>query len=167
LPWNEFCGIDDLRPGRPGSPFGHLDRGFHGFRTGGAEEHHVEITRCDRRQVLGQRRRILAHEGNRDLVTVLILELLARLDDARMIVAQRQRTEAAEEIEDLPAILVGVIHSRRGLDLDLVETEKLHEMQLARIDVILEQLGHLSQPTSPWRPPLSAARGGFYALAGA
>ena len=137
-------GIDDLRPLRSGGAFGHLDRSLHGFRAGRTEEHHVEISRRDRRQVLGQRRSILAHEGDGDLVPVLVLELLSRRDDARMIVAERQRSEAAEEIENLPSGLVGVVHARGGLDLDLVEAQKLHEMQLAGIDVILEQLRHFS-----------------------
>ena len=75
-------------------------------------------------------------------MTVFVLELLSRRDDARMIVAESQRSETTEEIEDLPPGLVGVVHARGGFDLDLVEAQKLHEMQLAGIDVILEQLGH-------------------------
>ena len=59
-----------------------------------------------------------------------------------MVVAEGQRAEAAEEIEDLAAVLVDVEHAFGALDLDLVEAEQLHEMQLARIDVRLEQVGH-------------------------
>ena len=60
--------------------------------------------------------------------------LLPRLEDARMVVAEGQRAEAAEEIEDLAAVLVDVEHAFGALDLDLVEAEQLHEMQLAGID---------------------------------
>ncbi len=136
-------GIDDARPLRAGSAFGHLDGRFHGFRTGGAEEDHVEIAGRDFRKVLGKRRGILRHEGNRDLVAVLVLELLARRDDARMVVAEGQRPEAAEEIENLPAVLVDVVHAFGSLDLDLVEAEQLHEMQLAGVQVILEERRHV------------------------
>lgn len=40
-----------------------------------------------------------------------------------MVVAERQRTEAAEEIENLAAILIDVVHALGTLDLDLVEAE--------------------------------------------
>ena len=59
-----------------------------------------------------------------------------------MVVAEGQRAEAAEEIEDLAAVLVEVEHAFGALDLHLVEAEQLHEMQLAGIDVRLEQVGH-------------------------
>jgi hypothetical protein len=39
-------------------------------------------------------------------MAVLVLEFLPRRDDARMVVAEGQRAEAAEEIEDLAAVLV-------------------------------------------------------------
>ena len=52
-----------------------------------------------------------------------------------MVVAEGERAEAAEEIEDLAAVLVDVVHALGALDLDLVEAEQLHEMQLARVDV--------------------------------
>ena len=61
-----------------------------------------------------------------------------------MVVAKGQRTEAAEEIEDLAAVLVDVEHALGALDLDLVEAEQLHEMQLTGIEVRLEQVGHAS-----------------------
>ena len=84
------------------------------------------------REVVRERRRILRHEGDGDLVALLVLEFLARLEDARMVVAEGQRAEAAEEIEDLAAVLVDVVHALGALDLHLVEAEQLHEMQLAR-----------------------------------
>ncbi len=59
-----------------------------------------------------------------------------------MVVAEGQRAEAAEEVEDRAAVLVDVVHAFGALDLDLVEAEQLHEMQLARIDMRLEQIGH-------------------------
>ena len=66
----------------------------------------------------------------------------ARLENARMVVAEGQRAEAAEEIEDLAAVLVDVVHALGALDLHLVEAEQLHEMQLAGVDMRLEQVGH-------------------------
>ena len=59
-----------------------------------------------------------------------------------MVVAEGERAEAAEEIEDLAAVLVDVVHALGALDLDLVEAEQLHEMQLAGIEMRLEQVGH-------------------------
>jgi hypothetical protein len=40
----------------------------------------------------------LRHERHADFLALLILEFLARLDDARMVVAEADRTKAAEEI---------------------------------------------------------------------
>ena len=65
--------------------------------------------------------------------------LLARLEDARMVVAEGQRAEAAEEVEDLAAVLVDVVHALGALDLHLVEAEQLHEVELAGIDVSLNR----------------------------
>ena len=134
--------IDDFRPLRPGGALGDLDRGFHRLRARRAQEHHVELARRAGGDVIGECRRILRHEGDGDLVALLFLESAARLEDARMVVAERQRAEAAEEVEDLAAVLVDVEHALGTLDLDLVEAEQLHEMQLAGIDVRLEQVGH-------------------------
>jgi hypothetical protein len=53
-----------------------------------------------------------------------------------------ERPEAAEEVEDLPAVLVDVVHALGALDLHLVEAEQLHEVQLAGVQVALEQVGH-------------------------
>ena len=61
-----------------------------------------------------------------------------------MVVAEGERAEAAEEIEDPAAVLVEVEHALGALDLHLVEAEQLHEMQLARVDVRLEEVGHAS-----------------------
>ena len=73
---------------------------------------------------------------------VLVGEALTGGDDARMIVTMGERAETAEEIEDLPAVLVDVIHPLRLLDLHLVKAEQLHEVKLAGIDVILEEVRH-------------------------
>ena len=47
-----------------------------------------------------------------------------RRDDARMIMAEGKRPEAAEEVEDFPAGLVVIVHAFGTLDLDLVEAEQ-------------------------------------------
>ena len=94
------------------------------------------------REVVRKRGRILRHEGHRDLVALLVLEFLARFENARMVVAEGQRAEAAEEVENLAAVLVDVVHALGAVDHDLVEAEQLHEMQLAGIEMRLEQLGH-------------------------
>lgn len=59
-----------------------------------------------------------------------------------MVVTKGQRTETAEEVEDLAAVLVDVIHALGTLDLDLVEAQKLHEVILAGIEMRLEQVRH-------------------------
>ena len=145
-----ILGIDDLRPLRAGGALGELHRRFHRFRAGRAQEHHVEIAGRASGDVVRKCCRILRHEGDGDLLALLLLEFLARLEDARMVVAEGQRTEAAEEIEDLAAVLVDVEHALGTLDLDLVEAEQLHEMQLAGIEMRLEQVGHPRRRPSPW-----------------
>src|SRR5690606_25298718 len=62
-----------------------------------------------------------------------------------MIVAESQRSEPAEEIENRAPVLVVIIHAFRAFDLHLMKAEQLHEMKLARIEVGSEQLGH------PWQ----------------
>ena len=84
------------------------------------------------RDVVRQGCRILRHEGDGDLLPLFFLELPACFENARMVVAEGQRAEAAEEIEDLAAVLVDVEHALGAFDLDLVKAEQLHEMQLAR-----------------------------------
>ncbi|MNV99500.1 hypothetical protein D3C71_1948720 [compost metagenome] len=61
-----------------------------------------------------------------------------------MIVSESQRTEATEEIEDFPAVLVGVMHALGAFDLHLVKTEQLHEVELARIEMVLEGCGDIA-----------------------
>ena len=127
--------VEDLRPRRAGGALGHLDRGLHRLRARRAQEHHVEVARRAGGQVLRQRGGVLRHEGDGDLVPLLLLESAARREDARMVVAEGERAEAAEEVEDRAAVLVDVVHALGALDDDLVEAEQLHEMQLARIDM--------------------------------
>ena len=93
-----------LRPPRAGGALGHLDRGLHRLRARRAEEDHVEIGRRAQGDVVRQRSRILRHEGDGDLVPLLLLEAAPRLEDARMVVAEGQRAEAAEEVEDPAAV---------------------------------------------------------------
>ena len=99
-------------------------------------------------RLCAERRRILRHERHRDLVPVLVLELLAGGEDARMVVAERQRAEAAEEIEDAAAVAGDVVHALGAIDDDLVEAEQLHEVQLAGIEVRREQVDHLLRRSS-------------------
>ncbi|MCY1231954.1 hypothetical protein D9M72_444210 [compost metagenome] len=139
-----ILGIDDLRPLRTGRTLGKLDGSLHRFRAGRAEEDHVEVTRRAGGDVLGQRRRILRHEGDGDLVTLLVLELLPRFKDARMVMAEGQRAEATEEIEDLAAVLVGVEHALGAFDLHLVEAKKLHKVKLSGIQMLLESRGDVA-----------------------
>ena len=58
-----------------------------------------------------------------------------------MVVAEGQRAEATEEVEDLAAVLVDVEHAFGTFDLDLVKAQQLHEMQLAGVEMGLEQIG--------------------------
>ncbi len=62
-----------------------------------------------------------------------------------MIVARRQRAEPAKKIEDLTAVPVDVIHTLRTVDDDLVEAKQLHKVQLARIEMLDEQVRHRSR----------------------
>ncbi|CAM5200189.1 hypothetical protein BTHI11S_02081 [Bosea thiooxidans] len=137
-------GMQDLRLRRPLRLLGHLQRRLHRLRAGGAEEDHVEIARRDGGEVLRQRRRILRHERHADLVAVLVLELLPRGDDARMVVPEGDRAEAAEEIEDPAAVPGDVVHALGAIDEDPVEAEQLQEMQLAGVEMRGEELLHLA-----------------------
>src|SRR5262245_2537964 len=69
---------------------GKLQGRFDGLRSRGAQEHHIEISWCDARKVLGQRAGVLGHEGDRDLVALLFLKALAGSEDAGVIVTKRE-----------------------------------------------------------------------------
>ena len=135
-------GEQDLRLLRPLRTLGDLESGFHGFGAGRTEEDHVEITGRDHREVSGESGRVLAQESDRDLVAPLVLETLASFDDARMIVAEGERSEPAKEVEDLTAVLIDVVHALRTLDFHAIEPEKLHEVELAWIEMRLEEVRH-------------------------
>ncbi len=136
-------GVQDLGLVRALRLLGDLQRRLHRLRAGRAEEDHVEIAWRDGGEVLGQRGGILRHEGHADFMAVLVLELLPGRDDARMVVAEGDRAETAEEIEDLAAILGDVVHPLGTVDEDLVEAEQLQEVKLAGIDMGCEELLYL------------------------
>eukprot|EP01035_Chromulina_nebulosa_P027134 gene27134-35641_t len=105
-------------------------------------EDHVEIAGRDRSEIGRERRGVLRHERHADLMAVLVLEFLPGRDDARVVVAEGDRAEPAEEVEDLAAVLGDVVHALGAIDEDLVEAEQLQEMHLARVDVTGEELLH-------------------------
>ena len=59
------------------------------------------------------------------LAALLVLEPLARLEDARVVVTARQRAEPAEEVEDRAIFLIVVVHPLGALDEHFVESEQL------------------------------------------
>ena len=57
------------------------------------------------------------------VVTALFLKALPRREDARVIVAQGDGPETAEEVEDLVPVAVRVVHALGTVDQDVVEAE--------------------------------------------
>src|SRR5690606_25312450 len=74
FPVERVLRVDDLRPLRPRRPLGELDGRLHDFGAGRAQKHHVEVAGRALREIVRERRRVLRHEGNRDLVALLLLE---------------------------------------------------------------------------------------------
>jgi hypothetical protein len=68
-------------------------------------------------------------------MAVFVLEFSSDVQNAGMIMPQRQRSETAEEIKYSTAVLVIVIHSFRPFDLHLMEAEQFHEMKLSWVQM--------------------------------
>ncbi len=93
---------------------GDLQCTVHGFRTGVAEEHLVEVAGRKRRQALCQleRQRRTHREVGREIQRANLL--LHRLDDARAGVAGVAAPEAGGGIQHLVAVDVAVMHAGRA-----------------------------------------------------
>jgi hypothetical protein len=94
------------------------------------------------RQIVCKRAGILRHERNGDLVAHSLPGTSCARRQKRVVVAKGQRAEIRRRNRESCGRSGRVIHALGALDLDLVEAEQLHEMQLAGVDVRLEQVGH-------------------------
>jgi hypothetical protein len=58
-------------------------------------------------------------------------------------VAEADRAETAEEVEDFASVPIDVVHPLGALDQHAVKPEQLHEMQLPRVQMPIEQIRRL------------------------
>ncbi len=133
--------VEHCRLPTRGRALGKLERGFVRFGSGHAEERDVEVARSDLREVVGERGGVLRHERERDLVALLVAERAARREDARVVVPERERPVAAEEVEDLPPALVDVVHALGVIDDHAIEAEQPQQPELSRTDVVGHEVG--------------------------